>query len=110
MDENQMAEITRKRLKLNSQEWAMIEQNSKFKCLFKNAIEASKYRLVAEVIDSRGCHTGHVIGQTHLRQLLRTKKLMFNKIETLTMVDLKLRQNVVPYNKFFLLTWIKETC
>ena len=63
MDENQMAEIMRKRLKLNSQEWATIEQNPKFKCLFKNAIEASKYRLVAEVIDSRGCHTGHVIGQ-----------------------------------------------
>ena len=63
MDENQMAEIMRKRLKLNSQEWAIIEQNPKFKCLFKNAIEASKYRLVAEVIDSKGCHTGHVIGQ-----------------------------------------------
>jgi len=63
MDENQMAEIIRKRLKLNSQEWAMIEHNPKFKRLFKNAIEASKYRLVAEVIDSRGCHAGHVIGQ-----------------------------------------------
>ena len=63
MDENQMAEIIRKRLKLNSQEWAMIEHNPKFKRLFKNAIEASKCRLVAEVIDSRGCHAGHVIGQ-----------------------------------------------
>ena len=63
MDENQMAEIIRKRLKLDSQEWSMIEQNPKFKRLFKNAIEASKYRLVAEVIDSKGCSTGHVIGQ-----------------------------------------------
>ena len=63
MDENQMVEIIRKRLKLDSQEWAMIEQNPKFERLFKNAIEASKYRLVAEVIDSKGCSTGHVIGQ-----------------------------------------------
>jgi hypothetical protein len=63
MDENQMTEIIRKRLKLNSQEWSIIEQNPKFKRLFKNAIEASKYRLVAEVIDSKSCSTGHVIGQ-----------------------------------------------
>jgi len=63
MDENRITEIICKRLKLDSQEWSMIEQNPKFKRLFKNAIEASKYRLVAEVIDSKGCHTGHVIGQ-----------------------------------------------
>jgi hypothetical protein len=63
MDENQLAEMIRKRLKLDNQEWAIIEQNPKFKRLFKNAIEASKYRLVAEVIYSKGCHTGHVVGQ-----------------------------------------------
>ncbi|MGZ3539388.1 MAG: hypothetical protein ACXVAB_15330, partial [Thermodesulfobacteriota bacterium] len=44
-------------------EWETIEKNPKFQRLFKNAVEASKYRLVAEVIDSKGCHTGHVIGQ-----------------------------------------------
>ena len=63
MDENQIAGMIRKRLKLDNQEWAIVEQNPKFKRLFKNAIEASKYRLVAEVIYSKGCHTGHVIGQ-----------------------------------------------
>lgn len=63
MDKNQMKEIIRKRLKLDNQEWTMIEQNPKFQRLFENAVEASKYRLVAEVIDSKGCHTGHVIGQ-----------------------------------------------
>jgi hypothetical protein len=63
MNKNQIAEIIRKRLKLDNQEWAIIEQNPKFQRLFKNAIEASKYRLVAEVIHSKGCHTGHVIGQ-----------------------------------------------
>ena len=41
----------------------MIEKNPKFQKLFQNAIEASKYRLVAEVIDSKGCHSGHVVGQ-----------------------------------------------
>jgi hypothetical protein len=63
MDENQIAQLIRKRLKLDNQEWEIIEQNPKFKRLFKNAIEASKYRLVAEVIYSKGCHAGHVVGQ-----------------------------------------------
>jgi len=63
MDQDQIAEMIRRRLKLDDQEWAIIKQNPKFQRLFKNAIEASKYRLVAEVIDSKGCHSGHVIGQ-----------------------------------------------
>jgi hypothetical protein len=63
MDKDQLAEMIRRRLKLDDQEWKMIEENSKFQRLFKNAVEASKYRLVAEVIDSKGCHSGHVIGQ-----------------------------------------------
>jgi hypothetical protein len=41
----------------------MIENNPKFQNLFQNAIEASKYRLVAEVIESKGCHSGHIVGQ-----------------------------------------------
>ncbi len=44
-------------------DWSVIENNPKFQNLFQNAIEASKYRLVAEVIESTGCHSGHVIGQ-----------------------------------------------
>ena len=63
MDKDQLAEIIRRRLKLDDQEWAIIKENPKFQRLFKNAIEASKYRLVAEVIDSKGCHSGHVVGQ-----------------------------------------------
>ena len=63
MDKYQIAEIIRKRLKLEDQEWSIIEKNTKFQQLFQNAIEASKYRLVAEVIDSKGCHSGHVVGQ-----------------------------------------------
>ena len=41
----------------------MVEKNPKFQTLVKNAVEASKYRLVAEVIESKGCHSGHVLGQ-----------------------------------------------
>jgi hypothetical protein len=63
MDKDQIAEMIRRRLKLDDQEWAIITQNPKYQRLFKNAIEASQYRLVAEVIDSKGCHSGHVIGQ-----------------------------------------------
>ncbi|MGZ3515523.1 MAG: hypothetical protein ACXU93_16390, partial [Thermodesulfobacteriota bacterium] len=63
MDKDQIAERIRKRLKLGEEEWETIEKNPKFQRLFKNAVGASKYRLVAEVIDSKGCHTGHVIGQ-----------------------------------------------
>ena len=63
MDKYQIAEIIRKRLKLKDQEWSIIEKNPKFQQLFQNAIEASKYRLVAEVISSKGCHSGHVVGQ-----------------------------------------------
>jgi hypothetical protein len=50
-------------LKLEDKEWSVIEKNPKFQQLFHNAIEASKYRLVAEVIESKGCHSGHVAGQ-----------------------------------------------
>jgi hypothetical protein len=63
MDTDQIAEIIRKRLNLEDQEWSIIQKNPKYEQLFQNAIEASKYRLVAEVIESRGCHSGHVLGQ-----------------------------------------------
>ena len=63
MDKNLITERIRKRLDLSEEEWGIIAKNPKFQRLFKNAVEASKYRLVAEVIDSKGCHTGHVVGQ-----------------------------------------------
>jgi len=63
MDQAQLAEIIRRRLNLDDQDWALIEENPKFQRLFQNAIEASNYRLVAEVIESKGCHSGHGVGQ-----------------------------------------------
>jgi hypothetical protein len=63
MDTGQMAAIIRRRLKLEESEWSGIERDPKFQQLFKSAAEASKYRLIAEVIESKGCHSGHVVGQ-----------------------------------------------
>jgi hypothetical protein len=63
MDKDQMVDIIRRRSKLKDQDWSIIENNPKFQQLFENAAKASKYRLVAEVIESKGCHSGHIVGQ-----------------------------------------------
>ncbi len=63
MDKNQIAKIIQKRLNLEDEDWSTVEKNPKFQRLFQNAIAASKYRLVAEVIQSKGCHSGHMAGQ-----------------------------------------------
>jgi len=63
VDKKQLAQIIRQRLSLEDQEWAVIEKNPKFQKLFQNAIRASQYRLVAEVVQSKGCHSGHIVGQ-----------------------------------------------
>jgi hypothetical protein len=63
MDKQQIAEVIRKRLNLEDKDWSLIEKNPKFQQLFQNAVKASGYRLVAEVIESVGCHSGHVVGQ-----------------------------------------------
>jgi hypothetical protein len=63
MDKDHIVKIIRKRLKLEDQERSLIENNPKFQRLFQNVIEASKYRLIAEVIESKGCHSGHSVGQ-----------------------------------------------
>jgi uncharacterized repeat protein (TIGR04076 family) len=63
MEKNKLGEIIRRRLKLDDQDWTVINENPKFQRLFQNALEASRYRLVAEVIESKGCHSGHEVGQ-----------------------------------------------
>ena len=63
MGKSQIAEIIRKRLNLEDHDWSMIEKNPKFQNLLQNAMAASKYRLVAEVMESKGCHSGHDVGQ-----------------------------------------------
>jgi hypothetical protein len=63
MDTHQIGEIIRRRLNLEDKDWSVIEKNPRFQRLFQNAVEAAKYRLVAEVIESIGCHSGHIVGQ-----------------------------------------------
>lgn len=63
MDQTLLVERIRKRLKLEDEEWEIIVKNQKFQRLFKHAVEASKYWLVAEVLSSKGCHSGHAVGQ-----------------------------------------------
>ena len=63
MEKEQIAKLIKRMLKLEDQEWSTIEKNPKFQRLFHNAIKAAQYRLVAEVVESNGCHSGHVVGQ-----------------------------------------------
>ena len=63
MDKEKLAEIIRRRLNLPDQEFEIIRDNPKFQRLFENALKGSKFKLVAEVVESRGCHSGHVEGQ-----------------------------------------------
>ena len=63
MDKDHLEKIIRKRLALPDHEFQIIRDNPKYQRLFANAIEASRYRLVAEVVESKGCHSRHVVGQ-----------------------------------------------
>jgi hypothetical protein len=63
MEKERIVGIIRKRLGLNDKEFQKIENNPKFQRLFENALKASRYRLVAEVVESKGCHSRHVVGQ-----------------------------------------------
>jgi hypothetical protein len=63
MDKERLIKIIKERLALKDEEFKVIEENPKYQQLFENALKASKYRLLAEVIESTGCHTGHVKGQ-----------------------------------------------
>jgi hypothetical protein len=58
-----LIEIVKKRLALEGEELTAVFENPKYQRLFENANKGSRYRLVAEVIASKGCHSGHVIGQ-----------------------------------------------
>jgi hypothetical protein len=63
MDREQLARIIQRRLGLEDQEFSIVRENPKFQRLFENAVKGARYRLVAEVVESKGCHSGHVKGQ-----------------------------------------------
>ena len=63
MDAEQLARMIQRRLGLEDQEFSVVRENPKFRRLFENAVKGAQYRLVAEVVESKGCHSGHVKGQ-----------------------------------------------
>jgi hypothetical protein len=63
MEKDTLVKIVTKRLALEGKELAAIVENPKYQRLFENAIKGSSYRLMAEIVASKGCHSGHVVGQ-----------------------------------------------
>lgn len=63
MEKDALVKIIKKRLSLEGEELAAVIENPKYQQLFQNAAKGSCYRLVAEVVASKGCHSGHVVGQ-----------------------------------------------
>lgn len=63
MEKNPLVEIIKKRLGLEGNELTAVLKNPKYQKLFENAAKGSRYRLVAEVTASKGCHSCHVVGQ-----------------------------------------------
>lgn len=63
MNKDMLIEIIKKRLNLEGEELKTVLETPKFQRLFENAAKGSQYRLVAEVVASKGCHSGHACGQ-----------------------------------------------
>ncbi len=63
MEKDVLVEIIKKRLALEGEELAAVLENPKYQRLFENVAKGSRYRLVAEVVASKGCHSGHAVGQ-----------------------------------------------
>jgi hypothetical protein len=63
MEKERLAAIIQKRLRLNDDEFKTIRGTLRLQRLFENALRATLYRLVAEVVESHGCHSGHIRGQ-----------------------------------------------
>ncbi len=63
MEKEQIVKMIQKRLGLNDKEFEPIKNTPKFQRLFDNILAGAQYRLVAEVVESEGCHSGHVKGQ-----------------------------------------------
>lgn len=63
MDKKTLVAIVQKRLALEGDELSAVLENPKYQRLFENAAKGSRYRLVAEITASKGCHSGHRVGQ-----------------------------------------------
>jgi len=58
-----LAAIIQQKLGLEDQELSLVRESPKFQRLIENAAKGVRYRLVAEVMESKGCHSGHHVGQ-----------------------------------------------
>ena len=63
MEKEQIIKMLQKRLGLEGKEFQALKDSPKFQRLVDNLLSASRYRLVAEIVESKGCHSGHVKGQ-----------------------------------------------
>ena len=63
MEKEQIAKMIQKRLGLEDKEFQAIKDSPKFQRLFGNILKGSQYKLVAEIVESKGCHSGHGKGQ-----------------------------------------------
>jgi hypothetical protein len=63
VDKEQISKMIQKRLGLDDEEFQPINDSPKFQRLFGNLAVGSRYKLVAEIVESKGCHSGHVKGQ-----------------------------------------------
>jgi hypothetical protein len=63
VDKVQITKMIQKRLGLNDREFQAIKDSPRFQRLFENILSGSRYRLVAEIVESKGCHSGHGKGQ-----------------------------------------------
>ena len=63
MEKSTLVEIIKKRLSLQGDELAAVLESPKYQRLFEIVAKGARYRLVAEIVASKGCHSGHVVGQ-----------------------------------------------
>ena len=63
MEKDRIVRMIQERLGLDDSEFEAIRNTPKYVRLFDNIMAGSRYRLIAEVIESKGCHSGHVKGQ-----------------------------------------------
>jgi len=63
VEKDQIIKMLQKRLGLDDKEFQSVKDSPRFQRLFDNILSSSRYRLVAEIVESKGCHSGHVKGQ-----------------------------------------------
>jgi hypothetical protein len=63
VEREQIIKMLQKRLSLDDKEFQSVKDSPRFQRLFDNILAGSRYRLVAEIVESKGCHSGHVKGQ-----------------------------------------------